>query len=408
MDVVDQQFLVTFRYPVHFTRGVFAATNPLMRTVLTSRSQRHPTDFAVMVDDGVVGAHPRLLASIETYTRNAAGALNMTAPVLVLPGGEDVKNDPHHLEAIYERLHDAALCRQSYVVVIGGGAVLDAVGYAAATAHRGLRLIRVPTTVLAQDDSAMGVKTGINAFGKKNYLGAFAPPFAVINDFEFLPTLLDRDWLSGVSEAIKVALIKDPDFFAHIEHQVAKLVGRDQAAMEDVVRHSAALHLSHIATAGDPFEQTSSRPLDFGHWAAHKLEQLSRHRLRHGEAVAIGIALDSTYSYLSGSLAKDDWRRIIDLLLGLKLAVSAPELEKALDGPDHPESVLGGLAEFREHLGGELAVMLLRSIGDAFEVHEIDTGVMIRSIETLAGIEAGGTVGAGGSSRSGSRPGRSS
>ena len=80
------------------------------------------------------------------------------------------------------------------------------------------------------------------------------------------------------------ALIKDPDFFAHIEHQAGKLVNRDQAAMEDVIRHSAALHLSHIATAGDPFEQTSSRPLDFGHWAAHKLEQLSRHRLRHGEA----------------------------------------------------------------------------------------------------------------------------
>ncbi len=261
--------------------------------------------------------------------------------------------------------------------------MLDAVGYAAATAHRGLRLVRVPTTVLAQDDSAMGVKNGVNAFGKKNYLGAFAPPFAVINDFDFLPTLLDRDWLSGVSEAIKAALIKDPDFFAHIEHQARKLVSRDQAAMEDVIRHSAALHLSHIATAGDPFEQTSSRPLDFGHWAAHKLEQLSRHRLRHGEAVAIGIALDSTYSYLSGSLAEKDWRRIVDLLLALNLAVSAPELEEALDDPGNPRSVLGGLAEFREHLGGQLTIMLLRSIGDAFDVHEIDTGVMIRSIETL-------------------------
>jgi 3-dehydroquinate synthase len=294
MDVVDQQFLVTFRYPVHFARGVFAATNPLLRKVLTDKSHRRPTDFAVMVDDGVVRAHPGLLADIDAYA--GTGGLQMTAPVLVLPGGEAVKNDPRHLQAIYERLHDAALCRQSYVVVVGGGAVLDAVGYAAATAHRGLRLIRVPTTVLAQDDSAMGVKNGVNAFGKKNYLGAFAPPFAVINDFDFLPTLLDRDWLSGVSEAIKAALIKDPDFFAHIEHQAGKLVGRDQAAMEDVIRHSAALHLSHIATAGDPFEQTSSRPLDFGHWAAHKLEQLSGHRLRHGEAVAIGIALDSTYS----------------------------------------------------------------------------------------------------------------
>jgi 3-dehydroquinate synthase len=383
MDVVDQQFLVTFRYPVHFTRGVFAVTNPLLRNVITARSERKPTDFVVMIDDGVVRCHEQILGEIDAYARVAGGGLQMTAPALVLPGGEDVKNDRRHLETIYERLHEAALCRQSYVVVVGGGAVLDAVGYAAATAHRGLRLIRVPTTVLAQDDSAMGVKNGVNAFGKKNYLGAFAPPFAVINDFNFLPTLLDRDWLSGVSEAVKAALIKDPDFFAHIERLAPKLVARDQAAMEDVIRHSASLHLSHIATGGDPFEQTSSRPLDFGHWAAHKLEQLSDYRLRHGEAVAIGIALDSTYSYLSGSLGGEHWRRIIDLFRSLNLAVSAPELEEALDEPSHPRSVLGGLAEFREHLGGRLTIMLLRAIGDAFDVHEIDTGVMIRSIETL-------------------------
>ena len=383
MDVVDQQFLVTFRYPVHFTRGVFAMDNPLLLNVLTERSDRHPADFVVMVDDGVRRAHPTLLTDIEAYATSAGGELHMSAPVLVLPGGESVKNDARHLGVIYQRLHDAALCRQSFVVVVGGGAVLDAVGYATATAHRGLRLVRVPTTVLAQDDSAMGVKNGINAFGKKNYLGAFSPPFAVINDFSFLPTLADRDWLSGVSEAIKAALIKDPDFFAHIERNAAKLVGRDQAAMEDVVRHSAALHLSHIATAGDPFEQSSSRPLDFGHWAAHKLEQLSRHRLRHGEAVAIGIALDSTYSYLSGSLDEKEWRRIIALLRALNLAVSAPELEETLDDPGHSRSVLAGLDEFREHLGGRLTIMLLRSIGDAFDVHEIDPGVMIRSIETL-------------------------
>jgi 3-dehydroquinate synthase len=383
MDVVDQQFLVTFRYPVHFTRRVFAPGNPLLRTILAGRSERHPADFAVMVDDGVAQAHPNLLADIEAYAASSRAEIHLSAPVLVLPGGETVKNDPRHLGAIYQRLHDAALCRQSFVIAVGGGAVLDAVGYATATAHRGLRLVRVPTTVLAQDDSAVGVKNGINAFGKKNYLGTFSPPFAVVNDSEFLPTLTDRDWLSGVSEAIKAALIKDPDFFAHIERNAEKLVQRNQAAMEDVVRHSAALHLSHIATAGDPFEQSSSRPLDFGHWAAHKLEQLSDHRLRHGEAVAMGIALDSTYSYLSGSLDEKEWRRILGLLRALNLAISAPELEQTVANSDGPRSVLSGLDEFREHLGGRLTIMLLRSIGDAFDVHEIDPGVMIRSIETL-------------------------
>ena len=383
MDVVDQQFLVTFRYPVHFTRGVFAATNPLMRKVLIDRSHRHPTDFAVVVDDGVARAHPRLLTDIETYARNSDGLLRMTAPVLVVPGGEEVKNDPHHLDTIYARLHDAALCRHSYVVVVGGGAVLDVVGYAAATAHRGLRLIRVPTTVLAQDDSAMGVKNGVNAFGKKNYLGTFAPPFAVINDFDFLPTLSDRDWLGGVSEAVKAALIKDADFFADIEHQRREARRRDQRGDGGRVRRSAALHLSHIATAATRSSSTSSRPLDFGHWAAHKLEQLSRHRLRHGEAVAIGIALDSTYSCLTGSLPEGDWRRIVDLLLAPEPAgLRSRARARHSTIPAHPRSVLRGLAEFREHLGGELTVMLLRAIGDAFDVHEIDTGVMIRSIES--------------------------
>ena len=98
------------------------------------------------------------------------------------------------------------------------------------------------------------------------------------------------------------------------------------AAMEQLVRRSAALHLAHIADGGDPFELGSSRPLDFGHWAAHKLEQLTSHRLRHGEAVAIGIALDSTYAHLSGLLAEPDWRRIIDVLERSGLPIYAPEL----------------------------------------------------------------------------------
>ena len=182
-----------------------------------------------------------------------------------------------------------------------------------------LKFIEQGATVLAQDDSAVGVKNGINAFGQKNYLGTFTPPFAVVNDSSFLATLSDRDWCGGLSEAVKAALIKDHTFFEDIEERAAALAARDMTAMEHVVRRSAALHLQHIATAGDPFEMGSSRPLDFGHWAAHKLERLTSHQLRHGEAVAIGIALDSTYSHLSGFLAEGDWRRILALLSRLEI-----------------------------------------------------------------------------------------
>jgi 3-dehydroquinate synthase len=272
------------------------------------------------------------------------------------------------------------------VVAIGGGAVLDVAGYAAATAHRGVRLIRVPTTVLAQDDAGLGVKNGVNRFGKKNYLGTFAPAVAVINDSNFLATLPDRDWLCGITEAIKVALMKDAPFFARIESGATALVNRDLVVMAPVLRRCAELHLNHIASGGDPFELDNSRPLDFGHWAAHKLEYLSDYRIRHGEAVGIGMALDSTYSWLTGILPENDWRRIVDLLLKLRLPIYAPELGAHPGDISHPRSVMRGLTEFREHLGGELTISLLEAIGRPLEVHQIDHARMAQSIAELKRI----------------------
>jgi 3-dehydroquinate synthase len=393
MDALEQAVQVTFRFPVYFTTGVFTSANPVLHTLIAGASERLPSDTIAVVDDGVVRAHADVVAAFEGYCRDHSTAIRLAGPVLVLPGGEQVKNGLRYVDEVHRAIHDAALCRQSYVIAVGGGALLDAAGYAAATAHRGVRMIRIPTTVLAQDDSAVGVKNGVNAFGTKNYFGTFAPPFAVINDFSFLPTLADRDWRSGVSEAIKAALIKDAGFFADLEAWAPTIVARDARVMEQVVRRSAALHLAHIARGGDPFELGSSRPLDFGHWAAHKLELLTDHRLRHGETVGIGLALDCTYSWLSGWLPEADWRRILDLIQGIGLSVYAPELGEHLDQPDHPRSVLHGLEEFREHLGGRLTLLMLRSIGRPFEVHEVDRKVMIRSIDVLRRLEEARSVG---------------
>jgi 3-dehydroquinate synthase len=389
MDVIQQEIHVAFRYPVHFTTGVFAAPNRLLRDLVARPDDGTPARMVAVVDRGVDRAHPDLVESIGRYCLAHQDAVALAGPVLVIPGGEQVKTEPGHAERVLEAINGAGLCRHSYLVAVGGGAVLDVAGFAAATAHRGVRLIRVPTTVLAQDDSALGVKNGVNAFGKKNYLGTFAPPFAVINDFGFLSTLSDRDWRGGISEAVKAALIRDSRFFEFLEEHAAALVARDAAAMEQVIRRSAALHLRHIATGGDPFELGSSRPLDFGHWAAHKLEQVTSHRMRHGEAVGIGIALDSTYSHLSGFLPEPHWRRIIDLILALGRSVYAPPLSDHLDTPDDPACVLRGLADFQEHLGGRLTIMLLEGIGKPFDAHEISTDVMARSIEILKAIEAG-------------------
>ena len=384
MDAIQQEFQVTFRYPVYFTSGVFEPSNPLLRDLIAAHADGLPAKAIFVVDRGVLRGRRAFVKSVESYCLQHGEILRLAAPVLTVPGGEKIKNDSTALHQVQQAIHEARLCRHSYVVAIGGGAVLDVVGYAAAVAHRGVRLIRVPTTVLAQDDSGVGVKNGINAYGhQKNYLGTFAPPAAVINDSSFLPSLPDRDWRGGISEAIKVALIKDAPFFDFVERNACKLAARDLATMEKVVRRSAELHLAHIATSGDPFELGSARPLDFGHWAAHKLERLTHFRLRHGEAVAIGLALDCTYSYLSGFLSEREWRRILDLFTTLGLALHVPELSRHAGDERHPQSVFRGLDEFREHLGGRLTILLLRSIGQAFEVHEVSRDIMLLSIGLL-------------------------
>lgn len=383
MKKIDQQFPVSFTYEVFFTEHLFRKENPLFADLLQSvpSSSVHRIFFAI--DDGVAGQYPRLSDQIAAFIAQYPELMEMAGEPVIIPGGEAAKNDSSIIEMLHRRIHEEGLDRHCFVVAIGGGAVLDAVGYAAATAHRGIRLIRVPTTVLAQNDAGIGVKNGVNAFGKKNFLGTFAPPFAVINDFSFLHTLDSRDWRAGISEAVKVALIKDRPFFAFLEEHAAELGQRAEKPMHHLIQRCAELHLEHIATSGDPFETGSSRPLDFGHWSAHKLEQLTDFKLRHGEAVAVGIALDVTYAYLCGMIKSAEWQRVLDTLKSAGFTLFVPELKQQLSDPAHEHSIFHGLEEFREHLGGELTIMLLEGIGRGKEVHEVDYAIYRQAIEHL-------------------------
>ena len=367
---------VHFHYDVHFTTDLFAPENSVFRDVVLARSDaaRRPVRVLFVVDRDVEKSRP-VCATIEAYFKRHADALILAGAPLLLPGGEAVKNDPTHVEAIRRAVNDTGLDRHSYLAVIGGGALLDVGGFGAATAHRGIRLLRIPTTTLSQNDSGVGVKNGINSFGKKNFTGTFAPAWAVLNDFRFLETLPDREWRAGIAEAVKVALIKDGAFFEEIEDNVSALAAREMSAMAPLIHRCAELHVQHICQGGDPFEMGSSRPLDFGHWSAHKLEQLTRYQLHHGEAVAIGLALDVTYSHLQGWLSAEDLRRVTDVLAGVGFALYHPTLES-------PE-VFNGLREFREHLGGELTIQMLRSLGEGFNVHEIDENLMRQAIGHL-------------------------
>nr|WP_236706783.1 3-dehydroquinate synthase [Herpetosiphon geysericola] len=380
MRSIQQAFEVRYSYPVHCTHKLFDRANPCLASIFAPALSQ--PKLWVVLDQAVAEHHPTLLAEIEAYAQ-ASQAFELVEPSLVLAGGEAIKHSSEPLQAVYAGINRYAIDRHSYVMAIGGGALIDMVGYAAATAHRGVRLIRVPTTVLAQNDAAVGVKNSINAFGKKNFLGTFAPPYAVLNDSHFLTTLSERDWRSGIAEAIKVALLKDSAFFATIEQTTSALQQRDLAVMQDQIFRCAELHLAHIA-GGDPFERGSARPLDFGHWAAHKLEYLSDYNLRHGEAVAIGIALDCTYSYLLGDLAEPTWQRVLNCLTAVGFDLYHPALSSYLEQPMHPQSLLSGLTEFREHLGGQLTITLIRDIGQPYDVHTIDLSVMQQAIRSLA------------------------
>ncbi|MBM3167920.1 MAG: 3-dehydroquinate synthase [Bacteroidetes bacterium] len=373
--ILQQTFSVPFRYPVAFTEHLFASTQTLF--VDTFPEGQLARVFFVL-DSGVVVHHPKLISQIKSYVAVHSSRLTLVAEPMVVEGGEACKNDTEAYQRVVEASHVHGIDRHSYLVAVGGGAVLDMVGFAAAISHRGIRLIRIPTTVLSQNDSAVGVKNSINAFGKKNYLGTFTPPFAVLNDFTFLQSLEDRDWTSGISEAVKVALIKDLDFFEWLEREAPALARRELAPMKEHIIRSAQHHMAHIASK-DPFEFGSSRPLDFGHWAAHKLEKLSSFRIRHGEAVAIGIALDSAYSFLQGRIDESDLLRIFNLFRTLGLALYAPELQE--------EALLQGLKEFQEHLGGTLTIMLLEALGKGVEVHEMDQTLILKALQLLKSWE---------------------
>lgn len=388
---LQQQFQVSFSYPVHFTEGLFEVDNRLLREALTADGNGLPRRVFFALDSGVAAQHPQLGQQIEQYFAAHADVLQLSGPVLLIPGGEQCKNQPELVQLVLEAVDTYHLDRHAYLAAIGGGAVLDMVGYAASVAHRGIRHLRMPTTVLSQNDSGIGIKNSVNAFGKKNFLGNFAPPYAVFNDFNFLLTLADRDWRSGMAEAVKVSLLKDAAFFRFMQENAAALAARALPPMQHLIHRCAELHLQHIA-GGDAFEQGSSRPLDFGHWSAHKLEQLSAYRLRHGEAVAIGIALDSVYAHLRGHLPAAALAEIIDLLQALGFALYAPEMAAHLTDVAQPASLLHGLQEFREHLGGQLTIMLLAGIGQGVEVHEIDEALMAQAAQYLERCGMGVTV----------------
>ncbi len=384
--MIDSTVKLSIAHRIFFTEDAFTSGSEVLEAALFSDESPRLRRALIIVEARVASAQPALLPAIQewclaqTATRLSAGS------ILTFPGGEACKNDFGLVRELWDAIHEAHIDRHSYIIAIGGGALLDLVGFAAATAHRGVRLVRMPTTTLSQADGGVGVKNGINAYQKKNWIGTFAVPWAVVNDFNLLLSQPEEVMREGLIEAIKVALIRDADFYHDLRAHRDELRSLDRAYLCTVIRRSAELHAEHICTGGDAFELGSARPLDFGHWAAHRLEPATGYRLSHGRAVAIGMALDLIYAQRMELLSEEALSEILELITAAGFALYDPALSERDDAG--ALTLIQGLEDFREHLGGALTITLVTSPGTAIEVHTMDTSVIAAAADELAARHA--------------------
>ncbi|MGA1840546.1 MAG: 3-dehydroquinate synthase [bacterium] len=371
---IEQRIRVEYTYDIYFTRDIFSPENPVLKDVLGDRRHR----ILAFVDSGVAEAWPGIEHRLGEWFNTHPECGCMVSPAILVPAGEQCKKDLVHLKVIARNIRVTKLDRHSVVIIVGGGAVLDAVGFIASITHRGIRHIRIPTTVLSQNDSGVGVKNGINLYGAKNYFGSFAPPYGVINDLNFLKTLKLRDWLAGISEAFKVAIIKDRSFLMDLVSNAKMLYQRNEGAMEQLVRRCAQIHAEHIATCGDPFEFGTARPLDFGHWSAHYLEVLTDYELRHGEAVAIGIVLDMIIARNRGLINQEEYELVRQGLEDCGFSLWHPMLDKK--DKNNSLCLNNGLEEFRQHLGGRLTLIMPVHLGESCQINTISHEEIERAV----------------------------
>jgi 3-dehydroquinate synthase len=274
---------------------------------------------------------------------------------VVLPDGEGHKNMAT-TEVVLDALVRERFSRDGVVLALGGGVVGDIAGFAAAIYQRGIDFIQVPTTLLAQVDSAVGGKTGINHPGGKNLVGAFHQPMCVLSDSDTLNTLPDRELSAGLAEVVKCGLIADAAFFGWLEKHADDLLKREAGELHHVVRRCCEVKAEIVAS--DERERARRALLNLGHTFGHAIEVCVGYgEWLHGEAVAAGMAMAARFSHRLGWLPRADVGRVTGLLQRLKLPVSPPRL--------NAEEFLDAMAMDKKVLGGQIRLVLLPVIGDA-------------------------------------------
>ncbi len=301
--------LGTRSYPIACGNGILGDVGSMCRVLGLGTS-------AVLVSNSTIG---RIYGDVVQQSLLKAGVQSLRFD---MPDGEQYKNSAT-LESLYDVLFDAGLDRNSFLVALGGGVVGDLTGFAAATFLRGIDFVQVPTTLLAQVDSSVGGKTGINHRRGKNLIGAFHQPRCVVIDTATLDTLPDREFRSGLAEVVKYGVVCDGTFFEDIANTARKLLHRDKDLLLDVIMRSCAIKAEVVAN--DEREGGYRAVLNYGHTFAHAVETLTGYgRYLHGEAVAIGMVQASRLSERNGYASCSDSARLVGLLKELNLPVELP------------------------------------------------------------------------------------
>lgn len=340
---------------------------------LTVQTQSH--DYPIFIggsDDGVEFAEPLLpfirgkqvmIVSNDTiaplYLQNLKNALQNQSLIVaecVLPDGEQYKNQ-EHINAIYDALMEHHFARDCTLIALGGGVIGDMVGFAAASFMRGVDFIQVPTTLLAQVDSSVGGKTGINHPLGKNMIGAFWQPKCVVANMSAFDTLPMREFSAGMAEVVKYALIFDKDFLTWLEQHQQKIMQKDGQILSEMV-HRCCDYKAKIV-ADDERESGARALLNFGHTFGHVIEtHMGYGNWLHGEAVSAGMMQAMVMSYQMGLLEKADVLRVAKLLTAFDLPIYPPQIS--------PDVALNLMGHDKKVAQGKIRLVLLKSLGQAF------------------------------------------
>ena len=375
-DSLEVKFDLPCEYSVKFTRDIFGDGNGLLAETLGADGKNEP-QVLLAADRAVVEKTPGLGLKIGKYFKDRG--IKLAAKPYVVNGGEINKtNGMTTVRQITEVLADSGIGRDGFLIVIGGGAMIDAAGYAAATFNRGTRIVRVPTTLLMQCAGACLPSAGTNILNRKDASSVFTVPFASIVDFDFLKTLSAGQRGEGAAEAVKIAAAADAKFLAWIGENAQGISEGDDAALEELVRRSAALHVQALAKGKGATLRDAVRILESGLWSAHRIEALGRFRIPHGAALATGLCIDAAYSVAKGLVPEEDADLVGETLAKCGALNGIERIAPILERTD---DILRGIEEFRQHTGG--LPLFPGPLGKAVPVESVDMERMKTIIQDL-------------------------